>query len=102
MRRDAGRPLAAQFPELLDEGFEPFEIPNLWLIAEDADTYVDITKTIDVKIQALAEHRSQQGEASAPWVRERARELGQRAGHEYAEGFRTFALKDEAQEEEGA
>jgi len=88
-------PSRPQFPELLDEGFEPFEVPNLWLIADEADTYVDITKTIDVKIRALAEHRSQQGEASAPWVRERARELGERAGYEYAEGFRTFALKDD-------
>jgi LmbE family N-acetylglucosaminyl deacetylase len=92
-------PSRPQFPELLDEGFEPFEIPNLWLIAEEADTYVDITKTIDVKIQSLAAHRSQQGEASAPWVRERARELGERAGCEYAEGFRAFGLKDEEEEE---
>jgi LmbE family N-acetylglucosaminyl deacetylase len=92
-------PSRPQFPELLEEGYEPFEIPNLWLIAEEADTYVDITKTIDVKIRSLAAHRSQQAEASAPWVRERARELGDRAGYEYAEGFRTFGLADE--EEEG-
>lgn len=93
-------PSRPQFPELLDEGFEPFEVPNLWLIAEEADTYVDITKTIDVKIQSLAEHRSQQAEASAPWVRERARELGERAGYEYAEAFRAFALREEREEEE--
>jgi LmbE family N-acetylglucosaminyl deacetylase len=93
-------PSRPQFPELLDEGFEPFEIPNLWLIAEEADTYVDITKTIDVKIQSLAAHRSQQGEAAAPWVRERARELGERAGYEYAEAFRTFSLKEEERHEE--
>jgi LmbE family N-acetylglucosaminyl deacetylase len=92
-------PSRPQFPELLEEGLEPFEVPNLWLVAEEADTYVDITKTIDVKLQSLAAHRSQQTEASAPWVRERARELGERAGHEYAEGFRTFELRDE--EEEG-
>ncbi|HEY3263967.1 MAG TPA: PIG-L deacetylase family protein [Actinomycetota bacterium] len=92
-------PSRPQFAELLEEGLEPFEIPNLWLVAEEADTYVDITKTIDVKIQSLAAHRSQQTEASAPRVRERARELGERAGYEYAEGFRTFELTDE--EEEG-
>jgi LmbE family N-acetylglucosaminyl deacetylase len=92
-------PSRPQFPELLREGFEPFEIPNLWLIAEEADTYVDITKTIDVKIQSLAAHGSQQADVAAPWVRERARELGHRAGYEYAEGFRTFGLADE--EEEG-
>ena len=92
-------PSRPQFPELLDEGFEPFEIPNLWLVAEEADTYVDITKTIDAKLAALAAHRSQHTEAAAPWVRERARELGEKAGCEYAEGFRTFALKDEEEEE---
>ena len=88
-------PSRPQFPELLDEGLEPFEIPNLWLGSEEPDTYVDITKTIDVKLEALARHRSQRGEASAPWVRERARELGARGGVEYAEAFRTFAFKDE-------
>ncbi len=88
-------PSRPQFPELLDEGFEPFEIPNLWLGAEEPDTYVDITKTIEVKLDSLAQHRSQQAEASAPWVRERGRQLGEAGGVEYAEGFRTFALKEE-------
>lgn len=88
-------PSRPQFPELLEEGFEPYEIPNLWLMSEEPDTYVDITKTIDVKLEALTRHESQQGEAAAPWVRERAREYGEKAGVEYAEGFKTFKLKDE-------
>jgi LmbE family N-acetylglucosaminyl deacetylase len=88
-------PTRLQFPELLEEGFEPFEIPRLWLAAEEPDTYVDITKTIDVKLEALTRHQSQRGEASAPWVRERARELGERGGVEYAEAFRTFALRED-------
>ena len=83
------------FPELLDEGLEPFEIPNLWLSAEHPDTYVDITSTIDVKLAALAEHRSQQAEASAPWVRERARQLGEEGGVEYAEAFKAFSFVDD-------
>jgi LmbE family N-acetylglucosaminyl deacetylase len=41
-------PTRLQFTELLDEGLEPFEIPNLWLSAEEPDTYVDIGKTIDI------------------------------------------------------
>jgi LmbE family N-acetylglucosaminyl deacetylase len=88
-------PSRPQFPELLDEGFEPFEIPHLWMVADEADTYVDIGKTIDIKIRALAEHRSQNTEESVPWVRERARELGERGGVEHAEAFRTFDLLDE-------
>ena len=88
-------PSRPQFSELLDEGLEPFEIPNLWLAAEQPDTYVDITKTIDVKLAALAEHRSQHAEASAPWVRERARELGEQGGVEYAEAFKTFSFRED-------
>src|SRR5436190_21754297 len=52
-------PTRVQFAELLDEGFEPFEVPNLWLGSEDADTYVDITDTMDVKLKALAAHEPQ-------------------------------------------
>lgn len=88
-------PSRPQFPELLDEGLEPFEIPNLWLGSEDADTYVDITPTIDTKLAALAAHQSQHAEASAPWVRERARKLGEEAGVEYAEAFKTFSFEDD-------
>lgn len=88
-------PSRPQFPELLEEGYEPFEVPHLWLPSDDADTYVDITKTIDVKVEALARHVSQGAEGSEPWVRERARELGERGGVEYAEAFRTLDLRHE-------
>jgi LmbE family N-acetylglucosaminyl deacetylase len=88
-------PSRPQFPELLEEGLEPFEIPNLWLAAEEPDTFVDIGKTIDQKLEALARHRSQRAEASAPWVRERAREFGEQGGVEYAEAFKTFVLRED-------
>lgn len=88
-------PSRPQFPELLDEGLEPYEIPHLWLATEEPDTYVDITKTMDLKLEALTKHRSQNLEDSLDWVRERAREFGEKGGVEYAEAFRTFSLKDE-------
>jgi LmbE family N-acetylglucosaminyl deacetylase len=88
-------PTRLQFPELLGEGFDPYEVPNLWLASEEPDTYVDITKTIDLKVQALARHASQGAEGSEPWVREHARELGRQAGVGYAEAFRTFVLRDD-------
>jgi LmbE family N-acetylglucosaminyl deacetylase len=91
-------PSRPQFPELLDEGFEPFEIPRLWLGADDPDTHVDITKTIELKVAALACHESQHGAEAEPSVRERARELGEQAGMEYAEAYRTFVLVDEESE----
>lgn len=88
-------PTRLQFTELLDEGLEPFEIPNLWLSAEEPDTYVDIGKSIDIKLEALTRHESQHVEDSEKWVRKRARELGKQGGVEYAEAFRTFSFKDE-------
>ena len=94
-------PSRPQFPELLEEGFEPYEVPNLWLSTEEPDTYVDITKTIDLKVEALTKHRSQGVEDDLHWVRDRAKELGQKGGMEYAEGFLAFSLKEEEEEEEG-
>ncbi|HEX6330869.1 MAG TPA: PIG-L deacetylase family protein [Actinomycetota bacterium] len=89
-------PSRPQFPELLDEGLEPFEVPNLWLSADEPDTYVDVAKTIDLKIEALRAHASQEGVPEAEeWVREWAREVGEQTGMEYAEGFRAFALTED-------
>lgn len=88
-------PTRVMFDELEAEGLEPFEIPNLWLGANEADTFVNITDTIDLKLEALAQHASEQAEASAPWVRERARQIGEQAGCEYAEGFKAFRFVDD-------
>ena len=86
-------PTRVMFQELEDEGLEPFEIPNLYLGGNEPDAYVDITDTIETKIAALAQHVSEEGEAAAPWVRERARVLGEEAGVEYAEAFKAFTLR---------
>jgi len=90
-------PTRVQFPELLDEGIEPFEPPNLWLSAEDGDLLVDIGETIELKMEALGRHESQLG-AFPEWeemVRSHAKELGAPAGMQYAECFRTFSLRSE-------
>lgn len=94
-------PTRPMFPELLDEGLEPFEVPNLWLASSEHDVYVDITDTIEIKLEALAQHVSQHGEASAPWVRERAKLLAEESGrgYGYAEAFKAFVLRDEDEEE---
>ncbi|TMK29478.1 MAG: PIG-L family deacetylase [Actinobacteria bacterium] len=92
-------PSRPQFPELLEAGFEPYEVPNLWLSTEEPDTYVDITKTIDLKMEALTKHRSQGVEDDLQWVRDRAKELGEKGGVEYAEGFLAFSLKEEEEAE---
>jgi LmbE family N-acetylglucosaminyl deacetylase len=92
-------PTRLMFPELLDEGIEPFEVPNLWLGSNEPDTFVDISETLDIKLKALAQHVSQGVEGAEPRVRDRARELGEQAGYEYAEGFKTFRFVDDEEEE---
>ena len=91
-------PTRLMFPELLDEGIEPFEVPNLWLSSGEPDTYVDITDTIEIKLKALAEHVSQLGPDAGSRVRERAQQIGQEAGHAFAEAFKTFRFVDDDEE----
>jgi LmbE family N-acetylglucosaminyl deacetylase len=94
-------PTRVMFRELEDEGLEPFEVPNLYLAVEEPDLFVDITETLELKLKALAAHASQLGPDVEERVTARARELGERAGVEYAEGFRAFRLQDEGDEDDG-
>jgi LmbE family N-acetylglucosaminyl deacetylase len=55
---DARNPFA--HPELLADGFDPWTVPELWLMAHPSvDVYVDTTDSIDKKIAALQCHKSQ-------------------------------------------
>ncbi|HEV8571876.1 MAG TPA: PIG-L deacetylase family protein [Actinomycetota bacterium] len=93
-------PTRPQFPELLDEGLEPHKVPRLWLPTFDgADTFVDISDTIELKIEALHRHKSQMENMGMNDVDERIREwaadLAKEREVEYAEAFRTFELDEE-------
>jgi LmbE family N-acetylglucosaminyl deacetylase len=93
-------PTRPQFPELLDEGLEPFKVNGLWLSTEhrEADTKIDIGATIDRKVEALRAHASQianMGEFDVDArIREWAAAIADEDGMEYAEAFRTFHLED--------
>jgi LmbE family N-acetylglucosaminyl deacetylase len=93
-------PTRPQFPELLDEGLEPFPVPALWLSTEhrEADTKFDIGATIDRKVEALRAHASQivnMGDFDVDArIREWAAATAGEDGMEYAEAFRTFHLED--------
>jgi LmbE family N-acetylglucosaminyl deacetylase len=91
-------PTRLMFPELLEEGFEPFEVPGLWLSTMEPDTFVDISETIDVKMEALKRHESQGTDESEPWVRLRAQETGAAGGVAFAEGFKVFSFIEEKDE----
>jgi LmbE family N-acetylglucosaminyl deacetylase len=95
-------PSRPMFPELLDEGIEPFEVPNLWLTSDEPDVFVDITETLETKLAALAEHASQGTESATPWVRKFAEVLGAKSGQGFAvaEGFKALRLVDDEEDED--
>jgi LmbE family N-acetylglucosaminyl deacetylase len=84
------------FPELLDEGLEPHRVEEVYVASsKEADTWIDITPYMDVKIQALRAHASQMGdwdpdEAIRTWNREDGKRHDPPV--EYAEDFRYFKL----------
>jgi LmbE family N-acetylglucosaminyl deacetylase len=97
-------PSRPMFPELLDEGLEPFAVPNLWIVSSEGDTFVDITDHIDTKLAALAAHASQGIQGAEPRVRDRAEALAAAAGkgYAYAEAFKAFRLVDDEEQEPAA
>jgi LmbE family N-acetylglucosaminyl deacetylase len=84
------------FPELLEAGYEPWRgLRELWIMGPGAKpVVVDITSTLDRKIEALMSHASQVGanaDEIAGWVRSRAAEEGKRAGHSFGESFQVIS-----------
>lgn len=87
------------FPELLDEGFEPHHVVELYLMLTDkSNLAVDITSVHDRKIEALLSHRSQVGEEAAEFVTKYDKRAGEEAGVEYAEAFCVMTFYNEPQE----
>jgi len=94
---DAVYPLARDhmtFPELLEQGYEPHNTDTLLLYSFDLDperaTFaVNITDTIELKLQAIAAHASQFSdvESVATTLRAQAEKAGQKQGCQYAEPF---------------
>jgi len=83
------------FPELLAEGWAPHKVREIYLMGHgEPDVVLDITGTMDRKLEALRCHASQLRDfASAEGrVRERAADLGKPHGYTYAEAFRSIEL----------
>ncbi len=84
------------FTELLAEGLEPHKVSEIYVISRDnADLWIDIEDTLELKIAALQEHASQirdRTELVAGWVRDGA--VQQAEGHDmaFAEGFKYVKL----------
>ncbi len=75
-------PTRVMFQELEEEGLEPYEIPNLWLVIERARhlrRHHRYDRAEDRR--PSRKHVSEGGDGAAPFVRERAAETGEDAGH---------------------
>ena len=90
------------FPELLAEGFQPWKVWEVYVAgAKEPDTWVDVSETLETKLDALREHKSQVGDFT--WVRERVMQrladAGRDQGIPYAEVYRHMILVQEQDRE---
>lgn len=97
---DAVFPAAGQpnlFEELEAEGLQAHKVRKVFVTSwGQADTFINISETIDLKVQALRAHKSQikdwdPEERIKNWAAER----GKGKEMEYAEGFRVITLVDD-------
>lgn len=84
------------FPELLAQGLEPWRgLREVWIAGPGMHPRaVDISATIDRKIEALLCHESQVGNDArsvADWLRTRTAEVGREFGFAHAETFRVIS-----------
>ena len=80
------------FPELLKEGLEPHAPKEIWMsLTHEPNVWVEVNDTIDIKLAALREHKSQvkEPEALEKRIRDRLRRP-EMDGEFYAEGFRVI------------
>jgi LmbE family N-acetylglucosaminyl deacetylase len=96
---DAVFPAAGQpnlFEEIeREEGFTAHKVRKVYAASwsEGANTYVNISSTIDLKIEALKKHTSQMGDWDpAPMIKEWAGEAAKGKEMNYAETFRVVSL----------
>jgi LmbE family N-acetylglucosaminyl deacetylase len=86
------------FTEQLAEGLSPWKVPEVWMgWSLEPNHYEDVTGFIDLKLKALAEHRSQvQGGMLGffeEWLPTEAEENGRKIGVQHAEAFRVLQLE---------
>ena len=86
------------FRGLLKDGYAPHVVNEVWLpFWTMGDFYVDITKTLDLKLEALKKHKSQVAKPGQEWdvdkwVRKRHRDIGKKSGYRYAESFKRITV----------
>jgi LmbE family N-acetylglucosaminyl deacetylase len=89
------------YPDMADEGLAGHKVNFVYVNwGQDNNVFIDISDTIDLKIEALRQHKSQLGD----WdpedrIKEWNSEIGKKVGFDYAEAFRRITLKPIDEEE---
>ncbi|MGD2078365.1 MAG: PIG-L deacetylase family protein [Chloroflexota bacterium] len=85
------------YPELEAEGLAPHKVNYVYISnpAKEANYYLDVSETIDLKIDALREHKSQMGDwdPEEP-IKSWNQETGKKVGFAYGERFLRITLKE--------
>lgn len=86
------------FPDLLDAGFEPHKVAEVWIIGHpEPDLYIDVTAHMETSVAALMRHKSQLNGRDEAWARDvmrrwrRDRAVGK--GMQYAEAFKRIEFR---------
>ncbi len=90
------------YPELEADGFTPHKVSYV-LISNPVEPtfFIDISDTLDTKLEALREHHSQlDGWDLEEPIRAWAADTGQKVGFKYAEAFRLITLRSPIQPDE--
>ena len=92
--------------EFETEGIKPHKVNYVFVSGnlDDANHFIDISDTIETKLEALRQHASQLGDNDpSERMRNWATEIGRKVGFPYAEAFRRItlqAIEEEEKEEE--
>ena len=86
------------FRSLQKEGYKPHVVKEVLIpYWTNGDYLVDVTTTLDRKIEALRKHKSQVAKPGRTWdfekfVRKRSSDVGKKAGYKYAESFKRITV----------
>ena len=91
------------FSELAEEGLTPHAVKQVYIWgASEPNTWVDISPTLELKIEALRQHASQMGDWDpTEHVTRRSQERAEGHGMTYAESFRRMILVRDPEETPG-
>jgi LmbE family N-acetylglucosaminyl deacetylase len=83
------------YPDHLTQGLKPCRVKEIYLFGTDyADFWVDISESIELKLQAVRCHKSQglTGQEVQERIRNRASEVGRAKGFLYGEAFKKILM----------